>query len=151
MNEKIIFRVSLAALPVLGLALQAQRAFLMGGQLTLTLLIAVFLFLLSRRFLPPILQPLIFLTLVLILGIFSGISFKALIPIFLLLPPEFFKSKRIWNPALKNILITSLAFWVLLIGHGILAQFAGEFTPFFRLPSGSFLYLGVLNLLGRKK
>jgi hypothetical protein len=148
MNNKIILRISLAALPVLGLALQTHTAFLLGAQVTFLLLIAAFIFIWFRRFLPQISHSLIFLSLILALGISSGIPARALIPIFLLLPPEFFKSKRIWSPALKDILIASLAFWVLLAGHGALAQFGGAF---FKLPSGSFLYLGVLNLLGRKK
>ena len=152
----------LALLPVLGLALDTRKAFGLGAAVTSTLLLTVLLFFVIRAFLPEAAHRVGFFLLALAVSIFVSRIFFAvplernlrlLIPLFLLLPPEFFRHRRNWNSMVKKILLASLAFWVLLVGHGALAEFAGGKMglEFFRLPVGSYFLLGWIALGVRRQ
>lgn len=148
-------RPLLAALPVLGFALEAKSAFLYGAVVGLTLLIATLIFLLIQALLPVLIYRVSFLVLVLAIGVLAGhflaVPAVALASLVLLIPPEFLRRRKNWDPMARKLILGGLTFWALLTGHGVVSEQLGlpMGWEFFRLPVGSYLLVGFLPLLWR--
>lgn len=158
----ILLRVFLSVLPLLDLASGPQSALVMGVVVIGILFASTMIFFLTRSLLPKSQIRLSFLLLATVFTLgpartsfpeITGFEARLLLPLLLLLPPEFFRPRANWNLTAKKLLLTSLGFWVLLVIHGAAAEFLGFGGRFqyFRLPAGSYFLLGLLAVGARKR
>ena len=148
----LILRVLLAALPLLGLALEARSGLIYGGLAAGIFLLTATIFLLIRPALPRTVQRLVYFLVLLALTILAGrihsVSFLIFVSLLLLSPPELFQKRRRRNGILRAAVLSSLAFFIFLSLHGLLAQGLGlgGRMRFFQHPAGSY-FLGGLTLM----
>jgi len=158
----LLLRAFLAALTVLDLALDPGSALLTAAAVLFFLFAAAPIFFVVRPALPESVRRLSFLLLVLVLVLVAGrVSFagiwgheaRIIFPLLLLLPPEFFRPRRNWDPAAKHLFFSAAAFGALLVLHGLAAgflSFGGRFE-YFRVPAGSYFLLGLLAWVAGKR
>lgn len=149
-----LFRSLLAALPVLGLALEGKSGLGYGGVGAGVFVLAASFFFIFHPVIPRVLHPLSFYLLVWFLGV-MGIEFfwgKAavsaaplLIGLSLLVDPDFFKTRRKWPRLVRSTLFGALSFWGILTVHGLLFELMGRKLGllFFQMPAGSYALMGL--------
>lgn len=148
-----LFRSLLAALPVLGLALEGKSGLEVGGVGAGVFVLAAIFFFIFHPLVPRVLHPLSFYLLVWFLGV-MGIEFfwgKAavsaaplLIGLSLLVDPDFFKSRTNWPRRIRSTLFGALSFMGILAIHGLLFELLGRKLGllFFQMPGGSYALMG---------
>lgn len=148
-----LLRSLLAALPVLGLALEGKSGLEVGGVGAGVFVLAAFFFFIFHPVIPRVLHPLSFYLLVGFLGV-MGIEFfrgKAavsaaplLVGLSLLVDPDFFKLRRNWPRRVQSTLLGALFFCGILTAHGLLFELMGKKPGllFFQMPAGSYALMG---------
>lgn len=150
----LLGRALLAALPLLGLTLQARSGFIYGALGGGTLLLATTIFLAVHFAIPEALHRLSYFLLFLIPGVIGAELFSrgapAAVPLLwvslsILSPPDLFRVRKKGRRILKKTLFVSLAFWGLLTAHGVLSDVLGQRAGilFFQQPGGSYFLLGL--------
>lgn len=159
-------RALLAALPVLGLTTDGENGIVIGGIGMAVLLLATFIFLLVRRFIPEMMRQISLLLLLAFLGIFaheivwdskptfpflhsvspSSILFLWVSLLVLMLPDPLHPEKR-WGRIFRKTAGVGLIFWALIAAHGMLSELLGPRTGIFLFGTAAGSYFLVALLL----
>ena len=146
----LLLRAVLAALLLLGSALDSTSGLVYGTVGAGIFLLAVFLFLLLRLVLPRVVHRLSFFLLLLGLTVLTervfALSFLLIASLVILSPPGLFQKQKRWEEITRKSILTVLAFAVFLGIHGFLAEALGSKAGigFFNHPAGGYFLAGLV-------
>lgn len=149
----MLFRTLIAALPILGFALEAKSGFLLGGATTLLLGGTEAIFLGIQKIVPGTVRKISFFLILIVFGVILeeifSVPFLVLTSACFLIPSDLFRPRKNGRKMFRKMLLMGLSFWALLLFHGIVMELLGKEGNvwFFQLPAGSYLVLGILVLV----
>jgi hypothetical protein len=148
MNQ-ILLRVLLAALPLLGLALDPGNALFFGGAATGIFMAAIVIFFLIHCLIPESLARVSFLLILLCLVILGtslfNLPFAYAGSLCVLTPVDLFRARRDWLRISTKGLWAGFGFFTVLTAQGLFAEGIGSLTgfQFFSSPAGSYFLVGL--------